>query len=128
MSIQEQVFEAVHAMAEALGAYAPLRLGALPEANGLCMAVAAGSIGETTLAGGESGTLDIVLNGKHENQSAAMGALCAIHEALRRAAIYPAGERWQVTAIRTGSVPGYLGREEKQWLYGSALKVDYCMQ
>ena len=35
----------------------------------------------------------------------------------------PGGVGWQMIAVKTGSSPGYLGRQNGQWLYGSALTV-----
>lgn len=125
MSIQVQVLEALCAVIDAMGNYAPVSVGPLPADHSLSMAVTTGRSTNATLSGGATVTLDIVLNAKHENQATALDTLCAIHEALTGANTLPGGEGWQVTAVRTGTAPGYLNREGGQWLYGSALSVEY---
>ena len=125
MSQQRRVLEALHAIIDTLGAYAPVHMGAMPAADGIAMAVTAGREVTRTLAQERTITLDVTLNAKHSNQAAALDALCRIHEALAHLAALPSGEGWQVINIRTGSAPACLGREETQWLYGSALAVTY---
>lgn len=126
MSIQAQVLDALRSMAGETNPYAAVTVGALPPQNGLCLAVSAGRAGVRTLSGGGCVTLDVTLNAKHENQRTAMDALCTIHEALTRRADLPCGEGWQMIAVRTAAAPSYLDREGGQWLYGSALSVEYA--
>lgn len=128
MSIQAQVLDALRMLIDAQGSFATVAIGALPTENGLSMTVSTGRVSETTLAYGSTVALDVALNAKHEQQATALDALCAIHEALARMAGLPAGERWQMIAIRTSGAPGYLGREGGQWLYGSGLTVEYSME
>lgn len=128
MSIQAQVLDALRMLIDAQGCFATAAIGALPADNGISMAVTAGRVNETTLDGGGTVTLDVALNAKHEQQATAMDALCAIHEALARKTELPVGDGWRMVTIRTGGAPGYLGREGGQWLYGSALAVEYTTE
>lgn len=125
LGIQTSVLEALRLMAEQAGGL-PVAMGALPAGEGLAMAVSTGRETGETLARSVSVTLDVALTMKHGAQQTALDTLCRIHEALRRADALPAGEGWQVTAIRTGAAPGYVDRDGGLWLYGSALAVEYA--
>lgn len=127
MSIQKSVFDGVKTLVNALNNYASVLVGSLPADNGICMAASTGSVLQTTLAHGGQYSMDIVLNAKHESQSMCMDTLQTIHEALNKTKTYPTGTDWAVTAIRTNGAPGYLGRDEAQWLYGSGLTVEYTI-
>ena len=128
-SVQMQVLEALRVYVDGLCAGYPLTIGALPERNALCMVVSTGRCVDTTLAQGMTVTLDVTLNMKHERQLTAMDVLCGIHEAFNALVVLPAGDCWQMIAVRTTGAPGYIDREDDgQWLYGSALAVSYCTE
>ena len=123
MSAQAEALEALRGMIDALNNFAPVSVGELPANQGLSIALASGREGEATLALGRVLLLDVTLNARHANQRLALDTLCRIHETLARQAQLPGGVGWQMIAVKTGSSPGYLGRQNGQWLYGSALTV-----
>ena len=127
MSMQQQIMDAVAALIDAQGHYATLVYGPLPAENSLCMAPSTGAVQEVTLAHGGAYTLNLVLNGKHSNQGAVRDALFSIHEYLNKLGTYPTGTGWAVTGIRTNGAPGYIDREENQWMYGSSIEIDYVI-
>lgn len=128
MSMQAQVLEALRNLIDARGGNAPVTVGPMPPENGISILPAAGRVTQTTLAGGETVTLEVALNARNASQAAALEALCALHEALARLDELPAGAGWQMTAIRSSALPAYVEQEEGQWLYGSALMVEYSTQ
>jgi hypothetical protein len=125
IGIQTQVLEALRLLVAQTGGMAA-DIGALPAGEGLALAVTTGRETGETLAQGVTVVLDVALTMKHGVQQTALDTLCRVHEALRRADPLPAGEGWQVTAIRTGGAPGYLDRDGDFWLYGGALAVGYA--
>ena len=127
MSIQAQVLLALQGLIDALGNYAAVVIGAQPAADGLAMAVSTGRTGAETLSLGGTVTLDVALNAKHASQATALDTLCVIHEALSRMEVLPYTERWQMIAIRSAGAPGFVDHEGGQWLYGSALAVEYAV-
>jgi hypothetical protein len=127
MSIQQQILDAVVTLIDAQGYYAALVYGPLPAENGLCIAPSTGSVSESTLAHGGSYSMQCVLNGKHSEQGAVRDTLFSIHEYLNKLSIYPSGTGWAVTGIRTNGAPGYVDRDETQWLYGSSIEIDYSI-
>lgn len=127
MSIQQQILDAVTSLIDAQGYYATLVYGPLPGENSLCIAPSTGSVNETTLAHGGLYTMQCVINGKHSNQGTVRDALFAIHEYLNKLLTYPTGTGWAVTGIKTNGAPGYVDREENQWLYGSSIEIDYVI-
>ena len=122
-----QVLEALRALVEPLSGGLPVCAGPLPPENGLSLTVSTGRVGKVTLAHGCTVALDVVLNLKHARQTDALDTLSRIHETLTRAQELPGGDGWQMLAIRTGGAPGYLALEGGQWLYGSALTVEYAV-
>lgn len=129
MSAIIQAFDAVRDMVlAAQSTYRRVEMGALPAADGLCIAISAGTPEHTALDLRGDLSLDIVCNAKHQRQEAALDALAEIHRALTTAAVLPSGTGWQVLSISTSGAPCYLGREEKQWLYGSALNVKLSIE
>lgn len=127
MSIQQQILDAVATLIDARGNYAALVYGSLPEENGLSLAPSTGSVSAVTLAHGGEYAMQCVLNGKHANQGTVRDTLFAIHEALNKLSAYPSGTGWAVTEIQTNAAPGYIDREETQWLYGSSLTIAYTI-
>ena len=125
MSMQAQVLEALRELIDAQGGCAPVTVGPMPPENGIAMFPAAGRVTQATLAGDAAVTLDVALNARYASQAAALEALCALHEALTRLHALPAGNGWRMTGIRTATLPAYADQEGGQWLYGSALTVEY---
>lgn len=126
MSVINDILDAVIVLAQATTPYATILRGALPADNGITMTASGGSP-ETTFASKDAiCTLDIVLNGKHEEQQLVANALNLIHEALTKATSYPSATGYQILNIITTSEPGYLSRElNSQYLYGSSIEVTY---
>lgn len=108
------------------GLYAPILIGALPADNGICCTIAGGWPEATFIDKGMSYELSLVLNGKHESQQVVSDTLNDIHQALTQTKTYPQTDAYQITNIETTASPSYIEREEnKQYLYGSSLKVRF---
>lgn len=108
------------------GLYAPILIGALPADNGICCTIAGGWPEATFIDKGMSYELSLVLNGKHESQQMVSDTLNDIHQALTQTKTYPQTDAYQITNIETTASPSYIEREEnKQYLYGSSLKVRF---
>lgn len=111
---------------EESGLYAPILIGALPADNGICCTIAGGWPEATFIDKGMSYELSLVLNGKHESQQVVSDTLNDIHQALTQTKTYPQTDAYQITNIETTASPSYIEREEnKQYLYGSSLKVRF---
>ena len=111
---------------EESGLYAPILIGALPADNGICCTIAGGWPEATFIDKGMSYELSLVLNGKHANQQTVADTLNDIHQALTQTKTYPQTDAYQITNIETTASPSYIEREEnKQYLYGSSLKVRF---
>lgn len=99
--------------------------GSLPPDNGIAMTGNAGSF-PVFLDMGSNESMNIVCNGKNNNQLAVIQQLDAIHAALTRRKDFPSGQTWQIYAIETTASPRLIGREQNsQWLYGSSLAVKF---
>jgi hypothetical protein len=126
MSVINSVLLAVIGMAQATPRYAPITIGALPPDNGISCSIATGAPETTFLTKGMAYQFSLVMNAKHTSQQTASDTLNDIHQALTQATQYPATAEYQITSIETISTPSYLGREEnKQYLYGSSLRVKF---
>lgn len=111
---------------EESGLYAPILIGALPADNGICCTITGGWPEATFIDKGMSYELSLVLNGKHESQQVVSDTLNDIHQALTQTKTYPQTDAYQITNIETTASPSYIEREEnKQYLYGSSLKVRF---
>lgn len=128
MSVYDDVLMAVLDMAQQTKPYANIVVGSMPSDKGIAMAYANGAL-ETYLNKAATITMTLVLNGKHSDQQTVLDALGKIHVALNTCKNYPASDAYQITNIKTISPPNYLGREEnKQWLYGSSLEIQFFMR
>ena len=103
--------------------YSNVIVGAMPPHNGVAAQVSTGATDTTFLNKGLEIGLSIVLNGKHENQQTVYDTLNFIHESLVMTKDYPNTDDFQIVDIRTDSLPNYIGREDNEYLYGSALRV-----
>lgn len=111
---------------EGSGLCAPILIGALPADNGICCTIAGGWPEATFIDKGMSYELSLVLNGKHQSQQVVSDTLNDIHQALTQTKTYPQTDAYQITNIETTASPSYIEREEnKQYLYGSSLKVRF---
>ena len=128
MSVYDDVLTAVVGMANEVGTYATVTVGALPADNGICMAPGPGAL-NTFMNKKAAATMSVVLNAKNVSQQAAMDALGAIHTALNMTTTYPSADNFQITNIETNGPPNYLSREQNsQWLYGSSLTVKFFLK
>ena len=99
--------------------------GSMPPDNGIAMTGSAGSF-PVFLDMGSNESMNIVCNGKNNNQLAVIQQLDAIHAALTRRKDFPSNQAWQIYAIETTASPRLIGREQNsQWLYGSSLAVKF---
>ena len=98
-------------------------VGAMPPHNSLAAQVTTGATDTTYLNKGIEIGLSIVLNGKHESQQTVCDTLNLIHQSLTMTKDYPSTDDYQIVDIRTDSFPNYIGREDNQFLYGSAFRV-----
>lgn len=126
MSIVDEVMEAVIALAQATGPFAVIRRGPLDVGNAIGMELGPSGPESIFLTKNTVNALDVVLNGKHADMAVLSAALNRIHHRLTRAKAYPTARGWQMTNIRTTSLPRLIGREEdNSWLMGSALSVTF---
>lgn len=129
MSVINDVLEAVRGLCNAEHPFADVKIGSLPADDSISLFVGSGAPSETYLDKGMSIELSCVLNSKHQNPKIASDALNDLHQALTQAKDYPFTDAYQITDIATISVPSFIGREEnKQYLYGSSLRVRFCMK
>ena len=115
------VFEAVVDWVINLGYSAVI--GAMPPHNGIALQISTGATDTTFLDKTLVVGLSIVINAKNESQQTALDELNDIHQTLVMAKEYPNGSGWAIQDIRTDSFPNYIGREDSQYLYGSAIRV-----
>ncbi len=125
----QSAFDAIREMAlAAQDVYSRVWVGALPDADSLCMALSAGGEENVDLNLTGDLSLDIVVNDKHAEQGKALDALADIHHALTREKNLPIGDGWQVLSIKTSSAPTYIEFDGDQWLYGSGLEVHVYIE
>lgn len=103
--------------------HAPCVVGAMPPHNGYAAQISTGATDTTYLNKGIEIGLSIVLNGKNESQSVVCDTLNEIHKSLTMTKDYPNTGDYQIVDIRTDSYPNYIGREDNEYLYGSAFRV-----
>lgn len=125
MSTINEVVDAVIGLMNAAQSMATVKRGALPTGHGIVCEVGPSTprlyMDKNTFV-----PLDITINGKHPNLRVLSDALNDIHARLTRAKVYPAGVGWQITDIKTTSLPQRIGREDNNnWLMASALSVEY---
>lgn len=126
MSVINEVLLAVIDLASQVQPYVPITIGALPADNSLCCTISGGWPNSTFNSKGMSYALNLVLNGKHQNQQVVSDALNDIHQILTQTKTYPETLTWQINNIETTATPAYISREEnKQYLYGSSLRVRF---
>lgn len=103
-----------------------IKVGPMPANESIVIAPASGAPESTSLDKGQAMILNVVLNGKSTDQAALAKKLSEIHVNLTQAKAYPDNGVFQITDIRTITLPHYLGREpNNQWLYGSSLGIHY---
>lgn len=106
-----------------------VKIGSLPADNGISVFTGTGYANETFMDKGMAFELHLVLNGKHASQQIVSDALNDLHQYLTQLTDYPATSEYQITDIQTISAPSFIGREEnKQYLYGSSLRVKFYMR
>ena len=123
MNAITEVFDAFMDMLSALNLYATPIIGAMPPHNGIATQITTGATDTTYLDKGIEIGLSIVLNGKHESQQTVCDTLNLIHQSLTQTKQYPKNNDFQIVDIRTDSFPNYIGREDNEYLYGSAFRV-----
>lgn len=118
----DEILQAVIQMArDATGV--PVLVGSLPPDNGLAM-IGSSASASIFLDIGSDERMNVICNGKHENQQAVISRLDMIHRALTRRKDFPTGDGWQIYAIETIASPRLVAREaNRQWLYASSLLV-----
>ncbi|MDL2293209.1 hypothetical protein LJC60_01105 [Ruminococcaceae bacterium OttesenSCG-928-D13] len=126
-----EIMQAVKALALAHASpFARIENGLLPKENGISIAMGPSNPNERHLDRGGIHTMQLVLNGKHKDQSIVVGALSCIHTSLTRMREYPSTNDWQITSIESNPGPNFIEQEPstKQWLYGSVLAVGFYMK
>jgi len=125
MSVFNSILLDLVSMLDALGLYAPVKIGALPPDNGLSVAYGTGTPDAVYVDRGLRYRLYVVFNGKHTNAQTVSDALGNAHIALARRTSFPPSDAYQILSISTIGSPSYLSREEgEQILYGSSLSID----
>lgn len=123
-SIIDQAISAVIAMAEELPLFAPIQRGPLDAEAGIRIALSPGSPPVVHMDRRCVVQLSLVLNAKHRDMQLVSGTLHRIHDTLSRAPAYPRTDAWQITHIRTESMPEMIERDPgDMWLFASALTV-----
>lgn len=128
MSVYTDVLLQVVDLINGMKPYAKAVIGAMPPNNGISIAWATSSNNPfwNKYAAVE---MTAVLNGKHKDQKTVLDGLGSIHTGLSLRKQYPVAANFQITDIATISAPSYLGREEnKEWLYGSSLRVKFYLR
>ena len=125
MSVINDVVEAVIGLMNAAKPFATVTRGALPTGAGITCEVGPSTprmyMDKNTFV-----PLDITINGKHANLKTLSDALNGLHSTLTRATSYPSGTAWEITDIKTTTLPQVIGREDNnQWLMASALSVEF---
>ena len=129
MSIINGAVEAVMDMIDDLNLFAPIRRGALGTKSGLCCEIAPTSPTEIYMDKNRQETIDLTLNGKHEELETVTEAMNTIHEDLTFRKEYPTGEGFQIVDIETLTAPQVVGRDEYGlWLIASNLGVKIYMR
>lgn len=128
MSVYADVLTAVVDLINGLNPYSTVTVGPLPPNNGI-------SIAWTTSANNiffdkfSSVEMTAMLNGKNTDQQTVLNGLSQIHTGITLQKTFPSAENFQITDISTSTAPTYMGREEnKQWLYGSSLRVKFYLR
>lgn len=123
MNATTEVFDAFMDMVDTILSPAVCVIGAMPPHNGYAAQISTGATDTTYLDKGIEIGLSIVLNGKHESQQTVCDTLNLIHQSLTQTKQYPKNNDFQIVDIRTDSFPNYIGREDNEYLYGSAFRV-----
>lgn len=123
MNAITEVFDAFMDMVDSVLSPSVCVIGAMPPHNGYAAQITTGATDTTYLDKGIEIGLSIVLNGKNESQSAVCDTLNEIHQSLTMTKDYPSTGDYQIVDIRTDSFPNYIGREDNEYLYGSAFRV-----
>lgn len=123
MNAITQVFDAFMDMVDSVLSPSVCVIGAMPPHNGYAAQITTGATDTTYLDKGIEIGLSIVLNGKHESQQTVCDTLNLIHQSLTQTKQYPKNNDFQIVDIRTDSFPNYIGREDNEYLYGSAFRV-----
>ena len=69
-------------------------------------------------------TIDLTINGKHDELETLTNAMNTIHETLTMQKSYPTGDDWHIVDIATITEPQVIGRSDnKGWIMASNLSV-----
>ena len=123
MNAITEVFDAFMDMVDSVLSPSVCVIGAMPPHNGYAAQISTGATDTTYLNKGIEIGLSVVLNGKNESQSVVCDTLNEIHQSLTMTKDYPSTDDYQIVDIRTDSFPNYIGREDNEYLYGSAFRV-----
>lgn len=129
MSVINEVVEAVMDLMNGLEPFADVTRGALPTGRGIVCEVGPSLPATVYMDKNSYVTLDLTVNGKHEDLKTLSDALNDIHAVLTRMTSYPAGADWAIIDIETGTLPSRIGREDNNdWLMASSLSVRFYMR
>lgn len=122
------ILQSVRALAAQYAApFDTIEHGALPIGDGISIAPASGAEESRHFDQGGFYTTTYVLNGKHDDLGALLGAMSSIHANITTLTDYPRTDEWEITGITTVGAPAYLEREDstRKWLYGSSFQVSF---
>lgn len=128
MSVINEVIEAVIGMMtdSTLPALGTVTRGALPTHEGIVCEVGPTVPYELFFDKNTSVPLDLTVNGKHPNLQTLSDRMNGIVSTLTRRRAYPSGDGWQITDIKTESLPQIIGREDNNdWLMAFGLTVEF---
>ena len=121
--------EAVMDMIDGLNLYDTITRGALGTGNDLTCEVAPSSPAEVYLDKGQYITIDLTINGKHDNLEKLSEDMNLIHEVIPFSTQYTGGTGWQVVDITTYTFPQIIGREaDNRWIMASSLSVKVYLE
>lgn len=128
MSVYSDVLGAVASLANQTEPYTPVAEGFTPGENSLTIAWSASTV-SPFFSKKAAVEMTALLNGKHSSQELVANALGKIHTSLSMRKDYPLTDCYQITDISTLRGPSCLGQDEnKQWLYGSSLRVRFFLK
>ena len=125
MNTVDAVLLEVIRLAQLTNPFATIKIGALPVANSISMAMSGGAMIDRYLDKGATYRVVCVLNGKHEDQQLLSETLNKIHENLTQKKSYTNLASAQITDIETVSLPSKIDVEKGQFLYGSSLRIKF---
>ena len=102
--------------------------GPMPPTAGYALFIDDGTVDTTFLSTGIVYDMGLLFNAKGPNQVELYNNLTEVHKALTQRKEWAQGENWQITNVRTDSMPRFMGREDNvNFEYGSGFNVRFLL-